>query len=288
MSSRAAMTRARTGRGGRADLAVPGARVVGRRVGGDAEEAEAVHRALADLGRVLADAAGEHDRVEPVHRGGHRRDGRAQPVQVRLPGELGAGVAVRPRGPGSRACRRSRPARTGRTGAPGPPPARPGGMCTCSSSHSTSPGSTDPDLVAITRPSSGVKPIVVSTDLPSADRGQGRARAEVAGDEPQVGGVAPEEFRRPAARRRRATARGIRNAAGSSASATPPAARRWRRRRGWWRGRRYRSTPRRAPSGSTACTASRAASDFGWCSGARSVSDSSRCRTCSSIRTGPV
>lgn len=38
----------------------------------------------------------------------------------------------------------------------------------CSCSHSTSPGSTDPDLVAITRPSSGVKPIVVSTDRPSA------------------------------------------------------------------------------------------------------------------------
>ncbi len=35
------------------------------------------------------------------------------------------------------------------------------------SSHSTAPGSTDPDRVAMTRPSSGVKPIVVSTDRPS-------------------------------------------------------------------------------------------------------------------------
>ncbi len=37
----------------------------------------------------------------------------------------------------------------------------------CSSSHSSSPGSTLPDRVAITSPSSGVKPIVVSTQRPS-------------------------------------------------------------------------------------------------------------------------
>jgi len=41
-------------------------------------------------------------------------------------------------------------------------------MRVCSSSHSTRPGSTLPDRVAITRPSSGVKPIVVSTEQPSA------------------------------------------------------------------------------------------------------------------------
>ena len=35
-------------------------------------------------------------------------------------------------------------------------------------SQSISPGSTEPDRVAITNPSSGVKPIVVSTDFPSA------------------------------------------------------------------------------------------------------------------------
>ena len=34
-------------------------------------------------------------------------------------------------------------------------------------SHSTRPGSTLPERVAMTRPSSGVKPIVVSTDRPS-------------------------------------------------------------------------------------------------------------------------
>jgi hypothetical protein len=42
-----------------------------------------------------------------------------------------------------------------------------GGVCACSASHSTSPGSTEPDLVAITSPSRGVNPIVVSTDTPS-------------------------------------------------------------------------------------------------------------------------
>ena len=53
-----------------------------------------------------------------------------------------------------------------------------------SSSHRTRPGSTLPERVAITRPSSGVKPIVVSTRAAVAHRGQRRARAEVAGDEP--------------------------------------------------------------------------------------------------------
>ena len=38
----------------------------------------------------------------------------------------------------------------------------------CSSSHSRSPGSTLPERVAITSPSSGVKPIVVSTERPAA------------------------------------------------------------------------------------------------------------------------
>ena len=41
-----------------------------------------------------------------------------------------------------------------------------GGIPACSSSHSTRPGSTDPERVAITSPSSGVNPIVVSTERP--------------------------------------------------------------------------------------------------------------------------
>ena len=42
-----------------------------------------------------------------------------------------------------------------------------GGMPTCSSSHKTRPGSRLPERVAMTRPSSGVKPMVVSTERPS-------------------------------------------------------------------------------------------------------------------------
>ena len=42
-----------------------------------------------------------------------------------------------------------------------------GGVPACSSSHRTRPGSTLPERVAMTSPSSGVKPIVVSTDRPS-------------------------------------------------------------------------------------------------------------------------
>ena len=53
-------------------------------------------------------------------------------------------------------------------------------------SHSSSPGSTVPERVAITSPSIGVNPIVVSTDRPVADRRQRRAGAQVAGDEPQA------------------------------------------------------------------------------------------------------
>ena len=43
-----------------------------------------------------------------------------------------------------------------------------GGMPTCSSSQSSRPGSMEPERVAMTSPSSGVKPIVVSTEMPPA------------------------------------------------------------------------------------------------------------------------
>jgi len=41
-----------------------------------------------------------------------------------------------------------------------------GGMPTCSSSQRRRPGSTLPERVAITSPSCGVKPMVVSTEIP--------------------------------------------------------------------------------------------------------------------------
>ena len=42
------------------------------------------------------------------------------------------------------------------------------------------PGSTEPERVAITSPSSGVKPIVVSTEQPAQDGGERGAGAEMA------------------------------------------------------------------------------------------------------------
>ena len=48
------------------------------------------------------------------------------------------------------------------------------------------PGSSEPLRVAIIRPSSGVKPIVVSTERPSKHRGRGTAVTEMADDQAQV------------------------------------------------------------------------------------------------------
>ncbi len=103
-----------------------------------------------------------------------------------------------------------------------------GGMPDVLRSHSTRPGSTLPERVAITRPSSGVKPIVVSTERPSRPRPAtrrrrgGRSRSAAP---PAAGRAAP----RRAATRRRATARGSRSGAAPSARATRAAARRSRR-----------------------------------------------------------
>ena len=115
-----------------------------------------------------------------------------------------------------------------------------------SSSHRSSPGSTEPERVPMTRPSSGVKPMVVSTDRP-------RWTAAIDAPAPRW----QETMRRSSscfprdgphgARRRRAIGRGSRSGAGSSARATPWGARRWPRRPGAWRGRRCRSRPRPAP-----------------------------------------
>ena len=58
----------------------------------------------------------------------------------------------------------------------------------CSAIHSTAPGSSAPERVAITRPSSGVKPIVVITLRPSTHRGERGAAAEVRHHEPAHAG----------------------------------------------------------------------------------------------------
>ena len=173
-------------------------------------------RAAAHGRRALPDAAGEHERVEPAERARHRARWRRAGGAGRRRARGGAGRRRRPRARAPRACRPvpASPAAPTRARAPSASSAT-GTPCRCAS-HSTSPGSTLPDRVAITRPSSGVKPIVVSTERPPRTAAQRGARAEVARDDARVRAVAPAARRR-AATRRRATARGTRS------GAAPPA-----------------------------------------------------------------
>ena len=149
--------------------------------------------------------------------------------------------------------------------------ARPRASSPCRTSHSTSPGSTLPERVAITMPSSGVKPIVVSTERPSADRGERGAGAEVAGDDPRAA-------RQPEQLGRAPRGVGVREAVEAvaaqrrSARATRAAPRRSRPRRAGRRGTRCRSRRRPAARAAPRRGASIAASALGWCSGASGVS----------------
>ena len=140
----------------------------------------------------------------------------------------------------------------------------------------------------MTRPSSGVKPIVVSTLTAAADGGQRRPGAQVAGDDPQPLEVLAEQLGGAARGVLRATGRGIRTGAGRTA--------RSRRRAG-------RSAAAAAGSvgvergveagdgghvrAAAARPASMPASARGWCSGARSVRPAIAARTASSITVGP-
>ena len=163
-----------------------------------------------------------------------------------------------------------------------------GGIPTCSSSHRTRPGSTLPERVAITRPSSGVKPIVVSTERPSrtaasdapAPRWQVTSRRPVGGSRRAARPPAATAYAwdRPWKPKRRRSQRS-RHSGGQRVGR-----RRGRQRR---RGTRCRSRRRPARPAGRAATTSSAASDFGWWSGARSVSARSRATTPPSIRTGP-
>src|ERR1700744_4101255 len=70
-----------------------GAEGVARLVDGNAEEGEAAGGAGADLRGVLAAAPGGDQHVDPVHGRRHRRDRRAEPVQVDVEAEHGPLVA---------------------------------------------------------------------------------------------------------------------------------------------------------------------------------------------------
>ena len=141
--------------------------VVADDVDREAKEAQALDRLAPHERRMLADATREHERIESAEAGGHRGDAGAQTVQVDVERESGAGVAV--------ARRRDHGPHVGASGERGEARVvleRGGhlalGQRPRSSSHSSSPGSTLPERVAITRPSSGVNPIVVSTERPAA------------------------------------------------------------------------------------------------------------------------
>ena len=123
------------------------------------------------------------------------------------------------------------------------------------SSQSRSPGSTDPERVAITSPSSGVNPIVVSTHArprrrPATRRRRG-GRRRSAGPRAVPAddlGAAPHGIRV-------ATARGTRTAAAASARSTPSAAHRCARRPAGRRGTSCRSRRPPGTSGSSRRTA---------------------------------
>lgn len=69
------------------DLPVPGSGFVVRGVSLHAKEAEPVHGAGSDLRGVLADTAGERQRVQTAERRRHGGNAAAEPVQVDLTGE---------------------------------------------------------------------------------------------------------------------------------------------------------------------------------------------------------
>ena len=113
--------------------------------------------------------------------------------------------------PARRACRRCRSG-----------PSRPLRLLSRSSSSSidspaarcrwtSTAGSRSPERVPITRPSSGVSPIEVSTERPPSIARRRRAVAEVQHDLLQLGERPAEEARRPAPRRTCARCRGIRS-----------------------------------------------------------------------------
>ena len=210
---------------------------------------------------MLADAAGEDEGVEAAER---------RPPSRAIAGR--AGGAGRRRARARASARRARPPRAPRACRPcRPAPSSPDSCSSASrelaprprrcarAATAASPGSTLPDRVAITSPSSGVKPIVVSTRAAVAHGGQRRARAEVAGDDAPR---ARDELRGPPRRV------GVRQAVEAvapqraSARATRPAARRSRPPPAAWRGTPCRSTRPPAVRAARARTASSAASDL--------------------------
>ena len=175
-SSRAVTTSVRAGGAGCPDLGVGRGVGVGLGVERDAEEPESRRRASADLGRVLAHAAGEDERVEAAERGGHRRDAGPQAVDVDVDRQPGVVVVAREDGAhvgvagqaADAALAIERPARGRRRRARG------------AAATAAARDRRCPTRVAMTRPSIGVKPMVVSTQTPSRTAASDAPGAEMA------------------------------------------------------------------------------------------------------------
>ena len=203
--------------------------LVGVRVEADAQEPACPRRPTPQLSQMLAHAAGERQDVESAQGRGHGGHRGAQAIaHTRVPGRRPG--RRHPHGLRPRACRRCRPGLPSPRGCSSARRSRPRRSSQrASAATAPRPGRPCRTGVAMTSPSSGVKPIVVSTE---------RSPRTAARDEPAPrwrhdaqahhrrsvsGPPAPP----PAGRRRRGTARRTRSAARPS----PPATRRgWRRR----------------------------------------------------------
>ncbi len=200
---------------------------------------------------MLADAAGEHERVEAAERGGHRGDPRAQAVHVDVEREprraVGCVAPARRRARRARACRRCRRARAAPSGARARRRARfaesslvlqqPQQHARVDAARARRHHEPLERREAHRRVDASAPSAIAHSDAP-APRWQLTIR--------RPRGIAPEQLAARAARPRRARARGSRSGAAPSARATPPAARRWRAPRAASRGRRCRS--RRPPA----------------------------------------
>ena len=119
--------------------------------------------ARADARGVLADARGEDERVEAAERDGHRGDRAGDAVREDVEREPRPPAVERSSSsPVAAAERRAAPTRARARGR-----ARRRRRRARAAGRASAPGSTEPERVAIGTPSSGVKPIVVSTERPS-------------------------------------------------------------------------------------------------------------------------
>ena len=153
----------------------------------DAEKSETVANPLPDGWRVLADAAGEHQRVQPAQR---RREWRRS---ISWPGSRTARPLRPParlwfRGPAGRACRNWSPTRRAAPirGSPFSENAPRSFARFARSRRARSRDPNRPSVCSSPSPAVGVKPMLVSMLLPSRTGGAGSHRSELGEDRPTL------------------------------------------------------------------------------------------------------